>query len=81
MKDYLIEYHVHNYGDSLHCEWIEPTSDFVEEMFYNGQLFHNVNISKNGKYQMAITLEDDGGFKINAMYRYEGWVFYGEYEN
>ena len=60
---------------------MQPTSLFVEEMFYNGALFRNVNISEDGKYQMTITLEDDGTFNIDEILVYKGWCYFNEYYN
>ena len=52
---------------------IEPPSDYVEEMFYNGQLLREVHLGDCGKFMLDIWLEEDGSFKIEGKFKYRGW--------
>lgn len=54
---------------------IEPYSKYVEEIFYNGVLLHDVELGRDsGKFQLHFWLDDTfGDIEIISKFKWTGW--------
>lgn len=71
-KFYSVQYEDEPNGISL--VKIQPFSEYVETMFWNGTLLKDVHLGDRGKFMLDIWLEDDGSFKIEGKFKYRGWL-------
>lgn len=71
--EYEVEYTISEFGGSITLNKVWPESDYVEQMFYNGALFHTINLEEDGDYRLTIHVADDGHLSINSLEEYVGW--------
>lgn len=71
--EYEVEYTISEFGGSITLNKVWPESDYVEGLFYNGSLFHTINLDEYGDYRLNVHVAEDGYLSINGLEEYVGW--------
>lgn len=71
-KIYMVEYI--DDRDGLTMLDADPNTQYIEDMFYEGKLFKDVDLETPGKYRLYLTIDEGEVVTVFGKQEYVGWV-------
>lgn len=69
---YSVEYTDYN---DITLVSVQPPSDYVETLFYNGELLREVHLNDSGKFRLDFWLDSETGEVVyEGKFKYYGWI-------